>query len=201
MVYELRDFLSEHIYTCFFTNFYFEHNGERLNEYRELADLDLATNPKLFMRPDKYDDKAARAHIKRLVDVLDKAPVLTNSLAKPETPKPRSRSASAASEELKAPEAAAAQDDKLKQSYEQLLKVIQAHEGDELRLPDKDKVSSTSQLLTELLKSPLSQGPLNRLKQVKCLECIRFDRANPVSPARKVQGDLMYLQVRTCESA
>jgi len=27
MVLELREFLNEHIYTCFFTNFYFEYNG------------------------------------------------------------------------------------------------------------------------------------------------------------------------------
>ena len=33
MVFQLRDFLAEHIYTCLFTNFYFEHSGERLNEY------------------------------------------------------------------------------------------------------------------------------------------------------------------------
>jgi len=101
MVYELREFLLEHIYTCFFTNFCFEHNGERLNEYQELAELDLSTNPKIFMRPDKYDDKTARAHIKRFVDILDKAPVLTNNVSKVEASKPRSRSASAASEEMK----------------------------------------------------------------------------------------------------
>lgn len=33
MVFQIRDFLAEHVYTCLFTNFYFEHNGERLNEY------------------------------------------------------------------------------------------------------------------------------------------------------------------------
>ena len=42
MVLELREFLNEHIYTCFFTNFYFEHNGQPLNEYIELTELDLA---------------------------------------------------------------------------------------------------------------------------------------------------------------
>lgn len=42
MVFELREFLNEHIYTCFFTNFYFEYNGQPLNEYIELTELDLA---------------------------------------------------------------------------------------------------------------------------------------------------------------
>lgn len=41
MVLELREFLSEHVYTCFFTNYYFEHGGERLNDYTELAELNL----------------------------------------------------------------------------------------------------------------------------------------------------------------
>ena len=54
MVFELRDFLAEHVYTCFFTNFYFEHMGERLSEYSELAELDLEANPRIFMVPGKY---------------------------------------------------------------------------------------------------------------------------------------------------
>ena len=56
MLFELRESLSEHVYTCFFTNFYFEHNGQRLNDYTELSQLDLKTNPRLFMKPDRYDD-------------------------------------------------------------------------------------------------------------------------------------------------
>jgi hypothetical protein len=56
MIFELREYLSEHVYTCFFTNFYFEHNGQRLNDYTELSQLDLKTNPRIFMKPDKYDD-------------------------------------------------------------------------------------------------------------------------------------------------
>ena len=53
MVFELREFLAEHVYTCFFTNFYFEHAGQRLNEYSELSELDLATNPRIIMKPGK----------------------------------------------------------------------------------------------------------------------------------------------------
>ena len=54
MVFELREFLAEHVYTCFFTNFYFEHAGQKLNEYSELSELDLAANPRIFMRPGKH---------------------------------------------------------------------------------------------------------------------------------------------------
>ncbi len=51
MVFELREFLAEHVYTCLFTNFYFEHAGNRLNEYSELSELDLASNPRIIMKP------------------------------------------------------------------------------------------------------------------------------------------------------
>ncbi len=54
LVFELREFLAEHVYTCFFTNFYFEHAGQRLNEYSELSELDLESNPRIVMKPGKY---------------------------------------------------------------------------------------------------------------------------------------------------
>ena len=50
---ELREFLAEHVYTCFFTNFYFEHAGQRLSEYTQLSELDLDTNPRIVMKPGK----------------------------------------------------------------------------------------------------------------------------------------------------
>ena len=79
MIFELREFLAEHVYTCFFTNFYFEHNGQRLSDYIELSQLDLKTNRRIFMKPDRYDDRNARTHIKKLIDILEEPPVLTLS--------------------------------------------------------------------------------------------------------------------------
>lgn len=51
MVLELREFLSEHLYTCFFTHYHFEHAGKKLNDYTELAELNLQEDPQIFMRP------------------------------------------------------------------------------------------------------------------------------------------------------
>jgi hypothetical protein len=51
MVLELREFLNEHVYTCFYTHYYFEHGGKRLNDYTELAELNLEEDNKIFMRP------------------------------------------------------------------------------------------------------------------------------------------------------
>lgn len=52
-VIELRELLAEHIYTCFFTNFYFEHAGQRLSDYTQLSELDLEANPRIIMKPGK----------------------------------------------------------------------------------------------------------------------------------------------------
>lgn len=39
---ELREVLLENVNTCFFTNYYFEHKGQRLPEGQELKALDLS---------------------------------------------------------------------------------------------------------------------------------------------------------------
>ena len=39
LILELREFLSEHVYTCFFTNYYLEHKGVRLSDYSDLQGL------------------------------------------------------------------------------------------------------------------------------------------------------------------
>lgn len=71
MVLELREFLAEHVYTCFFTHYYFEHAGQRLNDYSELAELELDSDNKIYMRPDSYDERASRAHVRRLRELLN----------------------------------------------------------------------------------------------------------------------------------
>jgi hypothetical protein len=53
LVLELREFLNEHVYTCFFTNYYFEHDGKRLNDYTELSELNLKETSKIYMKPGK----------------------------------------------------------------------------------------------------------------------------------------------------
>ena len=115
-----------------------------------------------------YDEKSATQHIKRLVDILEKPPVLTlvtqgqeESIAGAAS---RSRSqsqasqnnaqdgsevadADAASEEKKgeAPPAQeiSEQDEKLRKNYEEFYQVIQAHQNDEPKLlTNKDQKTS-----------------------------------------------------------
>ena len=65
--------------TCFYTNYYFEHNGKRLNDYDELSALDLEKDTKIYMKPDLYNERTARAHYKKFKEVLYSPSVLNLS--------------------------------------------------------------------------------------------------------------------------
>lgn len=67
MVLELREILNEHVYTCFYTHYYFEHEGRRLNDYTELAELNLQNDAKIYMRPGKYKTSH---HIMSLIIII-----------------------------------------------------------------------------------------------------------------------------------
>ena len=70
MLIEIKEFLTEYVYTAFYTHYYFEHQGQKLNDYTEVALLNLKDEPILYMRVDKYDDKAVRNHVRRVKEIL-----------------------------------------------------------------------------------------------------------------------------------
>lgn len=70
MIMEVRDFLSENVYTCFYTNYYLEHNGSKLSDYDDVSQLDLRNDNRLIMRPQHYSDKSARQHISKVNELL-----------------------------------------------------------------------------------------------------------------------------------
>ena len=76
LILEVREYLSEHVYTCFFTNYYLEHMGVKLSDYSDLSELDLSTDNKIYMRKQLYDEKSARQHIKKVVDIFTKPGVI-----------------------------------------------------------------------------------------------------------------------------
>lgn len=78
MILELREFLNDHVNTCFYTNYFFEHAGDRLNDYTELAGLDFTQDNKIYMRENKYDERSVRQHVKRFIEILKNPPVLTS---------------------------------------------------------------------------------------------------------------------------
>lgn len=87
LILELREFLGEHVYTCFFTNYFLEHMGKKLSDYSDLSELDLETDSCIYMRPKLYDEKSARQHIKRVNDILTTPCVLNAQQNTPEEDK------------------------------------------------------------------------------------------------------------------
>jgi protein TIF31 len=199
MVFELREYLASHIYTCLYTNFTFEHSGVLLNEYAELAELSLAHNPRIFLRPCKYEDRSARAHIKKLVGILETPIVLTSNVKttrKAEETKSASRSRSSSNVD-EAPKPSE-QEDRLKQSYEEFMSVVKSTQSG-VPIPPQPKVYQP-EALRDLFSSAISLGPLKKLNHLKCIESIEFNNAASVTEHRKIHGDLFYLIVRTIEN-
>ena len=76
VVTELRDILLENVNTAFFTNYYFEYKGNRLDEYTEIKALNLEDDARFILREDEYDERACRIHLRRLQEVLYEPTVL-----------------------------------------------------------------------------------------------------------------------------
>ena len=61
LVLELIEYLSEHVFTCFFTNYSLEVGGKVLNEMADLIDVGLTEeNNKIYMRTKAYDQNSSR---------------------------------------------------------------------------------------------------------------------------------------------
>lgn len=140
MVLELREFLAEHVYTCFFTHYYFEHSGARLNDYTELAELDLSADSKIYMRPDRYDEKAARAHIKKVRDMLNSPQLLSSAAvsgrAEQQVSQLAKTAAAAEGEEENKDEPVQQQyEDKLKKNYEEFMAIVERESKKEIPMP------------------------------------------------------------------
>lgn len=77
MILEVREYLSENAYTCFFTNFSLVHNGTKLSDYDDVSQLDLSTDNRIYMKPQLYTDKSARLHVQKIKELLTKPKTLS----------------------------------------------------------------------------------------------------------------------------
>jgi len=160
MVLELREFLTEHVYTCFFTHYYFEHGGQRLNDYTELSQLDLVSEPRIYMRPEKYDEKNARAHIKRVKEVLMGPPQLLSATPSHINATQAATGILKTSEDTKDQEAAKTEgeeskseyEERLKKSYEEFMSLVERESKKEIPMPPPKKQAEGPSLIKELFR-------------------------------------------------
>lgn len=162
MVLELREFLTEHVYTCFFTHYYFEHQGERLNDYTELSQLDLVSEPRIFMRPEKYDEKNARSHIRRVKEILMGPPQLLSATpsqlnaAQAATGILKTGADEESKEETAKPEGVeegkSEYEERLKKSYEEFMSLVERESKKEIPMPPPKRQTEGPQLIRELFR-------------------------------------------------
>lgn len=77
--YEVREFLGEHVQTVFFTNFQFMVRGEPANDLEPLEQyFEEGTGLEIHLKALRYDEKAARQHVKRLKDILRTPTILVS---------------------------------------------------------------------------------------------------------------------------
>ena len=77
LILEVREFLAENAYTCFFTNYALVHDGRQLGDYDDVSQLDLSRDNRIYMKPQLYTDKTARMHVQKIKDMLTRPKVLT----------------------------------------------------------------------------------------------------------------------------
>lgn len=145
LVLEVREYLSEHAYTCFFTNYHLEHMGTQLSDYCDLSELDLEADNKIYMRAQNYDEKSARHHIKRVVDIFTSPCVLNTQQTSPEEEalndilqdSKMSEEEKAKEQEVVVKQLQAKQEQKQKVLYENFLKIVEKDKKQDYILPKK----------------------------------------------------------------
>ncbi|KAI9299180.1 hypothetical protein K502DRAFT_361714 [Neoconidiobolus thromboides FSU 785] len=176
---DLRQNISENPFTYYFSCFYMEHNGKRLEDYQEISTIEgLKENPEIYLKQDTYTDREARLHIMRLKELLlcyqksgaklgyDENATCFQSIV-PGSQKKKSKKKE--SKESKAPT------------------TLTAH-----AFVDYDFEHPYISLDTHLPVCPPPTAP-------KCLKLFDFSGWCPVPPTRKLKGDFFYLAITTLE--
>ncbi|KAI0226276.1 Intracellular distribution of mitochondria [Massospora cicadina] len=175
---DIRQSILENPFTYYHSCFYLEHNGVRLNDYRELATIPgLKECAQLKLREDLYTERESRIHILRLRELLkgyqppcgkygyDEGLSVFHAIAPSPNPLVKKKK-------------------KSERSPESL--TATSFEGFNFE-------ETTAALSTYYPADAVTVPP-------KCLRQLTMSGWNPVTPARRLAGDLLYLTVTTIEN-
>jgi hypothetical protein len=131
-----------------------------LNDYTELSQLDLVSEPRIYMRPEKYDEKNARAHIKRVKEVLMGPPQLLSATPSHVNATQAATGILKTSEDTKDQEAAKTEgeeskseyEERLKKSYEEFMSLVERESKKEIPMPPPKKQAEGPSLIKELFR-------------------------------------------------
>jgi protein TIF31 len=174
-VQDVKQFLYETADTCYFTSFDLYLEGQKLNEFTELAQVKgLKPNCTFEMREASYDERSSRLHVRRVREIIGMnflhtsvSPSVFSYYNLPEEPQEEQKASTAGKKkEVKPP-----------------------------------KVPLLSSLPTVQTTASLAEYyPPTSAPPPQCVNSITFSAFNPPPGDRRLQGDLYYLEVVTLEN-
>ncbi|KAI9279396.1 clustered mitochondria-domain-containing protein, partial [Umbelopsis sp. AD052] len=183
-IHDIKQSIIESPETCIYSCFYLTFNGQKLNDFEELGDIEgITTESELHLVEDKYTDRDSRIHINRLRDLL----------AGPYKPNPGDAGVDGGLSFLTAITGKIDED------------IVPAGEKkeEEHELFSDAPVPETAFTNYDFdAKSHLSQFVPTSFQRSapQCLKSFGLSGWNPVPQAQKLKGDLLYLVFTTLEN-
>lgn len=189
---DIKQYLFESIETCFITNYQLWLGSEKLNEFAELHEIQsLQEKSTLEMREANYDEKSIRLHVRRIREILNSQdPTNLSSLfsvISQEDDAPKESENTQANNTGKNKNK-----DKKKQKEEASQSDANGHAPATVTVEDFQEAAPS---LTAFFPQPEKPTPV-----VQCLKSIVFSGFNPPPGYRRLNGDLLYLEITTLEN-
>ncbi|KAI9468839.1 clustered mitochondria-domain-containing protein [Coemansia mojavensis] len=203
-VQDIKQVVSETPSTVEYSCFSLQYNGQRLNDFSELGELDLELECQLDLIEEEYTEREARLHVSRLRDLLTSTVTASADVAGVDA-------GASVFDTIKHPEgvADAVQTDlestESKSDSTKKTKKKQKEKEKQVETPKDNEVSSHAFQGFEFESVPQFDvlSAEKALKQLRLPQCVRqlvLSGWNPVPRHRHLQGDLLYLQVVTLEN-
>lgn len=177
---DIRQSITENPFTYFYSCFYLEHEGVRLNDYQEIATIpNLIATPQLKLREDVYTERESRIHIMRLRELLKGYQSPCGRYGYDEN---------ISVFHAIVPSAVVSKKKKKKADKPESYETLTNTSFEEYNF-EETKPSLLSYCPSDSITTP-----------PKCLRQVTLSGWNPVTPIRKLAGDLLYLTITTLEN-
>eukprot|EP00027_Filamoeba_sp_ATCC50430_P001401 CAMPEP_0168547004 /NCGR_PEP_ID=MMETSP0413-20121227/3799_1 /TAXON_ID=136452 /ORGANISM="Filamoeba nolandi, Strain NC-AS-23-1" /LENGTH=1303 /DNA_ID=CAMNT_0008577217 /DNA_START=67 /DNA_END=3978 /DNA_ORIENTATION=+ len=193
---DIKQYLFESIETCFITNYQLYLGSEKLNEFAELHEIkSLQEKSTLEMREANYDEKSIRLHVRRIREILNSQdPTNMSSLfsvisQEDDVPKEAENQSAQSNNTEKGKNK-----DKKKQKEEASPSDANGNHATPAT-PAVEDFQEAAPSLTAFYPQPEKPTPI-----VQCLKSIVYSGFNPPPGYRRLNGDLLYLEVTTLEN-
>ncbi|KAJ2848641.1 Intracellular distribution of mitochondria [Coemansia brasiliensis] len=209
-VQDIKQVVSETPSTVEYSCFSLQFNGQRLNDFAELGELDLELECQLDLIEEEYTEREARLHVSRLRDLLTNTVTASADVAGVDA-------GVSVFDTIKRPEGEIATNGTTQSDFEEASTESKSdstkknkkkrNQKSKETEPAKESEEVTSHAFQDFEFEAVPQFDVlsaeKALKQLHLPQCVRqlvLSGWNPVPRHRHLQGDLLYLQVVTLEN-